>query len=557
MTARPYKILRGAALLAVVLAVYSPSVHHDFIWDDDFYVTRNETLTDLDGLKRIWLSRSATPQYYPLTFTTFWIERQIFGLDPEMFHLTNIGLHAANAILVWLVLASLGIRWAWGAALLFAVHPVNVESVAWISERKNVLSGSFGLASLLLLLRLYLPGQKPPPPSDPAADVPCRRAGYAAALLLFCLALLSKSVVCVMPAVFLVLVWWKDGSVVRRIPGMLPFFVVGGIAALNTALIEKHYVGAHGPEWDFGFLERVLTAGRALWFYVSKLIWPVNLTFIYPQWQVDPWAWGHYLFPAAALAVLALFWIARNRIGRGLFAGTAIFVITLFPALGFVNYYPMQFSFVADHFQYLAGIALLALLADGVFRLPGHCRGRPARYLACLLWSGAGMTLSMGAWQTQDKYENLQALWEDTLAKNPGCWMAANNLGGVLVRQGRISEAVSCFEASLSAKPDHLNAANSLVSLYSAMGAYDKVANVLKSLLEKRPDSAASTCYNLACIYSIKGEVETAAEWLKKAIENGFSLWPLIEADPDLANLRNSGYYEAIMALQPGHSSPP
>ncbi|MFZ5563895.1 MAG: tetratricopeptide repeat protein [Thermodesulfobacteriota bacterium] len=554
MTTKPYKILKAVVLAAVVLAVYSPSIHHDFIWDDDVYVTRNDTLADMDGLKKIWLSRGATPQYYPLTFTSFWIERQIFGLDPAVFHFTNIVLHAANAILVWLVLTALGIRWAWGAALLFAVHPVNVESVAWISERKNVLSGLFALASLLLLVRLYLSGQADP--RQRPSVLSHRRAGYAAALFLFCLALLSKSVVCVLPAVFLVLVWWKGGSVVRRIPGMLPFFVTGGMAALNTALIEKHYVGAFGPEWDFGFPDRVLIAGRALWFYASKLIYPSNLTFIYPQWRIDPAVWWQHLFPAAALAVLVLFWVVRNRVGRGLFAGTAVFLITLFPALGFVNYYPMQFSFVADHFQYLAGIALLALLADGAYRLT-RLTGPKAAYPACLLWAGAGVLLSAGAWQAQDKYQNLQTLWQDTLAKNPGCWMAANNLGGLFVRQGRADKAILCFESALSIKPDHLNAANSLVAAFSAIGDYDRAASVLKSLLEKRPDSAATICYNLACLYSIKGDVKTAAEWLAEAIKNGFSLWELVESDPDLANLRNSPYFDGIMTLRPGVSSPP
>ena len=454
-----FKGIQAGILAAMVLMAYLPSTQHSFIWDDDYYITHNMTLAGFSGLKRIWLEPGATPQYYPLVFTSFWLEYHLFGLNPAVFHFTNILLHAANAVLVWLILARLRLPWAWPAAALFALHPVNVESVAWVSERKNVLSGMLVLLSLLFLIRASLSGtggnQRPETSSKN------RRLSYMASFLFFIPALLSKTVTCMMPAAFLMLAWWKNPREWgRKAVTTLPFFLVGAGAALHTVTMEKSHVGAYGVEWALSAIDRVLIAGRALWFYACKLIWPADLMFIYPRWEIDATTWWQYLFPAGALAAFILLWITRNRLGRGAFAGVTVFAISLFPALGFINYYPMRYSFVADHFQYLAGIALIALFTTGACRL-FHDGRRHAAETACVLFATLLLLLGVRTWQEQDKYENFSSLWRDTLRKNPSCWMAHNNTGVLLSKIGDAERAAAHFQESLNIYPTnalaHLN----------------------------------------------------------------------------------------------------
>jgi hypothetical protein len=344
-------------LPALTLLAYLPVWHAGYIWDDDFYVRNNWTLHDLNGLKHIWFDTEATPQYYPLVHTTFWLEYHAWKLDPAGYHIVNVVLHALGAILFWRVLKLLALPGAWLAAALFALHPVNVESVAWITERKNVLSLVFFCAAAWAYLRFTAESQ----------SQNRRRAWWCAALLLFVCALLNKTVACSLPPVLLLERWWKKNRLeTGDVLPLVPFFIIGLGMGLHTAWLEKHHVGASGAEWSFSLAERCLIAGRALWFYAGKLVWPAPLTFIYPRWQLDAGVWWQWLFPAAALAVVTALWLARKRIGRGPLAAFLFFAITLFPALGFVDVYPFRYSFVADHFQYLACLGPLALAAAGI-----------------------------------------------------------------------------------------------------------------------------------------------------------------------------------------------
>jgi protein O-mannosyl-transferase len=337
----------GLLLLAVILLAYQPVWHAGFVWDDDNYVTKNRTLHDLSGLRQIWFDTKATPQYYPLVYTTFWVEYHVWKLNPLGYHIVNELLHALGAILLWRVLKRLELPGAWLAAAIFALHPVNVESVAWITERKNVLSGVFFFAAAWAYLRF----------AGETGSQKRRRGWWLAGLLLFVCALLSKTAACSLPVVLLLARWWKQkrlewGDVLP----LVPFFVVGLGLGLQTAWLEKHHVGAGGAEWSASFAERWLIAGRALWFYAGKLFWPVNLTFVYPRWQLDVGIWWQWLFPAGALATVATLWFGRKKFGGGPLAAILIFASTLFPILGFLNVYYMRYSFVADHFQYFAEI---------------------------------------------------------------------------------------------------------------------------------------------------------------------------------------------------------
>ena len=421
-------------LVSLIFLVYWPAIHGGFIWDDDDYVTNNPLLIEPDGLYRIWATRESV-QYYPLVFTTFLIEMRLWGLQPMGYHIVNVAFHAINALVFWLLLRRLGVKGALFAAAIFALHPVYVESVAWITERKNVLSGMFYLLAAGSYLRFE----------------DCRRwFWYFVALVLFLLALFSKTVTCSLPVVLFLILWWRRGKVDwRDIRLLLPFVVVGLVMGLLTAWYEVHYVGAQGEEWDISFGQRLLIAGRALWFYAIKLVWPVNLTFIYPRWELDVFDLWQWVWPLSFVIAAFCLWWFRERVGRGPLVGLACFSVTLFPALGFFDIYPMRYSYVADHFQYLASMGLIALSVGSVAYGIEQWGLTPARGMS----KGFGLTvlglivllvLGVLTWRQAHVYKNLETLWRDTIDKNPQAWMAYNNLGLVLSERGDNKMRPSC-----------------------------------------------------------------------------------------------------------------
>src|SRR2546425_1366709 len=419
---RLQRLVGLAAIVLITAVAYLPILRGGFIWDDETWVTENRLLRPLAGLHAIWLEPSRSPQYYPLTQTTLWLEYHLWGLRPLGYHLVNVMLHALNAGLVWLVLDRLAVPGAWMAAAVFALHPVHVESVAWATELKNVQAGVFSLLALLLYFRFALG----------------RRSAvlYLLAFVTFVLAVLSKTVACTVPAAALVCVWWKRGPLGRGdVVPLVPFFLVGLAGGLGTAMVEKYQVGAQGADWTLSTADRCVLAGGALCFYAAKLVAPIRLSFIYPRWEVDAGAWWQWLFPLAAVGVVAALWRLRDRIGRGPLAAVLYFAITLAPALGFVDVYPFRYSFVADHFQYLASLGpitlLVALGTAGVRKVAA--RGAAAR-LAC-----AGLLLALGA-ATSSRvhvFADLETLWRDTVSKNPAEWSAYNNLASLLLERGR------------------------------------------------------------------------------------------------------------------------
>jgi tetratricopeptide (TPR) repeat protein len=444
--ARRARRLAAAAIVALAVLAYLPSLRNGFIWDDDRYVTDNTELRSAAGLASIWLTPGAPEhlyhQYYPLVHTTFWVEHHLWGDHAAGYHAVNVLLHALCALLAWRVLVRLRVRGAWLAAALFAVHPVHVESVAWITERKNLLSAAFALGATLAWLGFA--GLDPARPS--AAG---RARWYGLAFGLFACALLSKTVACTLPVAFLLVLWWKRGRIrAREVAQLAPFLAAGLALGLLTASIERTSVGAAGAAWDLSLAERCLIAGRAVCFYAAKLAWPSGLTFIYPRWALDAGDARQWLFVAAVAAAIAALWAARRRIGKGPLVAALFFVLTLSPALGFVDVYPMRFSFVADHFQYLASVGPIALVAAAGASLAA------ARGARVVLAAAALAALGSLTWQRQAAYANEEQLWRDTLARNPACWMAHNNLGMVLVRSGREPEAVAHFEAALALNPD-------------------------------------------------------------------------------------------------------
>jgi protein O-mannosyl-transferase len=498
----------AALLLAATLAAYAPALRAGFVWDDDYHVTRNPALLDAAGLARIWLDPSSTPQYYPLTHTTFWIEHRLWGSSPLGYHLVNVLLHAACALLLWRILAALEAPGALFAAAVFALHPVHVESVAWISERKNVLSGVLALGALLAWLRFSLGAASAPGEAGPTRRT---RAGALSAVL-FVLALLSKTVTATVPVVAGGITLWKRRRLARREAVLLAAVLLAGAAAgLATVFLERHQIGAEGAEWSLPPLERLLLAGRVPWFYLSKLAWPSGLTFVYPRWTVSARDAAAWLGPAAIVATAAALAAARKRIGLAPLVALGAFLVTLFPALGFFNVYPMRYSFVADHFQYLASAAPIALFAASAF-LALRRFGAPS-WLGRALAVALLVTLAALTWNRSLAFRDEETLWRDTLARNRAAWMAHNNLAGLLAARGETEEAIAHLQDAVRLKPDHAGAHENLGLLLARAGRSAEALAELREAVRLRPESNAARAALAGLLATAGRDGEAVAEY--------------------------------------------
>lgn len=482
------------ALLVLTFVAYLPALRAGWIWDDDYYVTKNYNLRSVEGLKNIWtkfgLSNGGTPQYYPVTHTTFWAECHLWGLRPAGYHAVNILLHAANAMLIWLILKRLDVPGAWVAAAIFAVHPVHVESVAWVTERKNVLSGFFYLSAAYIYLFQFQTG---------------KWKWYALAIVLFVLGLLSKSVVASLPAAILLVMWWKRGRITTRdvIP-LLPMFALGLAMGILTSWMEREHVGAQGIEWQLSVAQRVLIAGRALWFYAMKLVLPVNLSFIYTRWTVNPHVAWQLIFPIAAIALVATTWMMRKRWGRGPLVALLLFGGTLLPALGFVDLLPMRYSFVADHFQYLASVPIIALLVVAAKKV-GPVSA--AIVLICLAALTASRTMV---------YRDIETLWLDTISKNPTGWMPRTNLASLLIAQGKFDDAQRQLDEARRFNPDQPEVLVNLAAVAEKRGRLQDAIDLYSRVIEKREDAVALT--NAGRLFELQQRFAEAEELYRRAI---------------------------------------
>jgi tetratricopeptide (TPR) repeat protein len=461
LSSRTRAWLFGLLLAVVTIFMYQPAWHGGFIWDDDAYVTNNELLTAPDGLRRIWFSLDSPSQYFPLVYSTFRIEHALWGLNPTGYHWVNLLLHVANALLVWRLLARLHVPGAWLAGAIFALHPVQVESVAWITERKNVLMGFFFLLTLLAWIAFVDERTKRP------------WCFYALALVLYVLALSAKTTACTLPAALLLILWLQKKRInKRRLSHVVPFLILGIGMGLLAVWWERYHQGTHGVLFALGPIERLLIASRAVWFYLSKLIWPSNLTFIYPKWNISPAHPLDYAWLLAGIALCAVIYFARRYVGRGVEVAAAFFVATLSPVLGFIMLYTFRYTFVADHYQYLASIGPIALASAGVATLADTFKRSRALILSvavCLIVILAVLTRRQAA-----MYSDIEALWRTTLARNPGCWMAHNNLGIVLFQKADTDDAIAHYRTTLEMQPDFWDAEYNLGIALLSKGQVDE-----------------------------------------------------------------------------------
>lgn len=522
-------LLWGLALTIVVLLAYQPAWHGGFLADDSLLVQRRD-LHSWHGLYRIWFDVRATLQYYPVLHTVLWLQHPFWGDDPFGYHVVNILLHVAAALLVAVILRRLEIPAAYLAAAVFALHPVQVESVAWIAEMKNTLSAVFYLAAALVYLRF---------------DQSRKAARYWVAFALFLLSLLSKTVACTWPAAMLILLWWRRGQLSRRrdILPLAPFFLVGLAGGAFVAKMERTEWGGSEVALDWTLAHRFLLGGRAIWFYVGKLFWPSPLVLGYPRWEIRPEAWWQYIFPVAVLLALVAAWFVRRR-GRGPLAAMLFFGGVLFPFLGVVNCGWFAISYVADHFQYLACLGVIVPVCAGLALLLRNCSVAQRRggYALC---AAVLVLLTTLTWRQSRAYVNLESLNRATLAVNPSSPWALSGLGNVMLDKGRIAEANDLFQAAVRADPACSAGHFGLGVVCAQKGQLDEAIVCFQKSLDFEPKNVGAHM-QIAKIQVSRGKIDEAIAHYRSALE--------IEPEYSFARVELGlllAHYETALQLNP------
>jgi tetratricopeptide (TPR) repeat protein len=527
-------------LIPLVFIAYAQVFRAGFIWDDESHLTQNPCVVGPLGLKEIWTTTQAV--YYPLVLTTFWALHKFVGLNPLPYHILNVLMHAVSAILLWRVLRQLNVRGAWLGAALWAIHPVMVQSVAWVTELKNTQSGVFYLLSILFFLKWEDQGGAVSRPSQ-RETTDRRSLVIALSLLFFLLAILSKPSTVMLPIVLALCIWWRRERIQRRdFLALVPFALLSAVASIWTVFEQKFHAGAIGGDWAQTRPERLIIAGKAIWFYLGKLVWPHPLIFIYPRWDVDSSKVVAYLPLLAAIAGLVALWFIHAKSGRALFFAAAYYVVSLFPVLGFFDVFFFRYSFVSDHFQYLASMGPLALAGAAIVTAVGRFGElrKPSRAdTAALQFPGniavvRSKSLLLPAipgifllwlvfltWRQTAVYHDLVTLYTATLQKNPGCWMAHYNLGIILREQGNVDQALEHYRQAFALRPNYAEAHYNLARCLVEKGQLDDAIEHYEKALKINP-ADPETHNNLGVTLFGIGRVDDAIVHYQKAL----AIWP-------------------------------
>lgn len=500
---------KGGMLVLLVFAVFWPALGCGYVWDDNAYVTRNPVLSSPHGLWHIWFSTKQSSQYFPLVYTVLRAEYKLWGLNPLGYHFINLLFHAANVLLAWRILKRLKIPGAWFAAALFAIHPVQVESVVWITEIKNLLSTLFYLLAIrewLILTHLE-------------SNYFIRH--YTLLLFYSLLALFAKTTACTLPVALLLLLWFRRQPITsQRILQTIPLFLFGLVMGLVSIWIEYHHMGTRGPEFEFSIANRIIRVGQALWFYLGKLIWPSPIIFIYPRWNVHPELWTSYSWTLGAILMFILLILGQRYWGRGPLTAMFFYSALLAPMLGFITLYTFRYTFVSDHYQYLACLGPFALFSAGLTRFTVQSRLTKPLILSIIFCLGA-LTR-----QQSYAYENGETLWKDTLAKNPSSWIARNNLGILLMERGEVLQAEAHYRAALRLKPDYAEAHNNLGKLLEAGARNEEALLHYRVAHSTNPDSYI-ILHNLGALLLWTGKTNEGLSKLDQSLQK----WPTSAAE--------------------------
>jgi len=497
----------GLILVLAVLVPYAPLRHAGFLWDDDTFLTENPLIRAADGLRRFWFTGEPV-DYWPVTSSTLWLEWRAWGLNPLGYHVTNVLLHALEVLLIWRILERLRVPGAFLAAAVFAVHPVNVATVAWITQRKNLMAMLFYLISILF----FVNAEDSRPGGGGHTGPPGRWLWLS--LAAFALAMLSKASVAMLPVVLLGIVAWRRRVTWGDLARTIPFFAVA--AALVVVNFRFTVQSASEVASHAGLTQRLLGAGAVTWFYLAKALLPFHLMFIYPQWTVrasDP-AW--WLPLGAAAGLTALLWLMRRRWGRGPVFAWLYFCVSLVPVMGFTNVYFMHYSLVSDHYEHLALVGAIAPVAAGF----AIWRRRAAGVLRTAGDAAAVLVIAGLAWLTASHcsdYMDVETLWRTSMVRNPRAWIAYNNLANELVRKGRANEAEALCRRALALEPNQPKTRATLGIALDSEGRPGEAMAEYRAAIAMQPD-VPETYDNLGQVLMEIGSLDEAVANFETAL---------------------------------------
>lgn len=497
-------ILGIGALLLLTLAVYYPLRLGIYLWDDGQWVTNNPIVHHWRGFEIFWLHPEAMAQYYPMTFSLLSVEYHIWGLHSLPYHLVNVLFQAVNAILLWLILRRLELRSAWMAAALFAIHPVQVETVAWVAEMKNLLSGFFYFLALLTFLKFIAMGPRPAGTlNSPSAEKPCSNHQlYVISTLLFLFGLLSKTAICTLPVAIVIILWWKDSLRDREIIlHLIPWFIIAFIIGLVTIHVEHTSTGAHGPDWHFSLAQRFLIAGHAFWFYLLKLVWPNPLLMIYPRWAIDH-SIG-FLWVIASVALFTFLWLLKDRIGRGPIAAMLFYLITIGPVLGFITFYTQLYSFVADHYQYLACIGPMVLAGELIYWAADRA-GKWKFLIPALACAIILAVLGVISFNQSRLYQSDYRLWHYIYSRNRNSFIVKALYGATLLERQELQPGLKQLVAANAMQPHVVSVVFNLAAAYMLTGHYHRALHYYGWYLMRIPGSVDAWTDAANCLVALR-----------------------------------------------------
>lgn len=504
-------VLMSAGLLLCLIIVYSPAIRGGRILDDDLHITRPE-LQSIAGLARIWFDVGATQQYYPVLHSAFWVEHRIWGEKLICYHAVNIALHWLASLSIVSIMRRLSLTAGWLGAFIFALHPVCVESVAWIAEQKNALSTVFAAAAVIAYLDF---------------DAVGKTSRYWVATIFFCLAVLSKTAVSCLPAILLVVIWWRRPrlNIKRDVLPLLPWVILASGAAGITIFVESNLISRAGGQLALTPLSKLILAGRVFWFYVAKDIFPAHLAFYYTKWQINSSVWWQYLFPVCVVFSAVGVW-SSSSVRRAPLVLFLCYTATIAPVAGFINVEWFNFSYVADHLEELSvfvfSIAAASSLGSFYERYDTTIRDWRIPAALALLLALGGET-----WLQCHRYKDAVTIYQAALIANPESQAAKNHLAVAHYNLGLINQglpngaalAAKEYEAALQIKPNYAEAHNNLgMVLEGFPGHAAAAAEQFREAVVSKPDFAGAH-YNLArSIVSLGLPVGAAVREYREAI---------------------------------------
>ncbi len=496
---------KALVLVCIIFIAYLPTLYGSFVWDDGNYIYGNHLLRNTQGLWKIWFHPSSNlheSHYWPLVYTTFWLEYHVWNLAAFGYRLDNLILHILNTLLIWVILRrvldtfSQSVSYAWIAAAIFGLHPVHVESVSWIIERNSVMSGMFYLLAFLSYLYFENSGNWKI---------------YTLGLVSFVCAMLSKSIAVSLPAALFLYLWWKNDSLNKKQwISLIPYFAIAPI----MALLDMKYAHHQNPtKFSFSFMERCIIAGRGIWFYIGKLIWPADIMAVYPLWKINAYSFGQILFPGTIVLILIILWLSRKRIGKGPLVAILFFIATVGPTLGFIDFDYMVHSYVADRYQYLASIGMITLFVTCISQIVPRNQN--------ILLAGTGVIcilLGILTWRQTLTYKDTETLFRHNLALNPNSLAAHINLGDVFFDRGDYQNAKEQYYQALKIRPDFVQAHNNLGNILEREGKLEQAIAELNLALKLKPDYAEAY-NNLGIVLASQGKIKEAVDSYNKALQ--------------------------------------